>query len=58
MATTSYLYHTMGLVGYQHLKTEFLGSDVYFHITKKQHERSCAGCRARWHERSRDRPPS
>ena len=50
MATTSYLYHAMGLVGYQHLKTEFLGGDVYFHVTKKQQERSCAGCRARWYE--------
>jgi transposase len=50
MATTSYLYHTMGLIGYQHLKTEFHGGDVYFHITKKQHERRCAGCRARWHD--------
>ena len=50
MAMTSYLYHTLGMIGYQHLKTEYLGGEVYFHVTQKKHERTCAACRARWYD--------
>lgn len=48
MATTSYLYHTLGLTRYCHERTEFLGGAVYYHVRKKREARRCAHCRARW----------
>ncbi len=48
MATTSYLYHTLGLRHYYHEKTEFLGGNVYYHVHKKKEARRCAHCNARW----------
>jgi len=50
MATTSYLYHALGLVRYQHLRTEFRGGAIYYHVSQKREERTCAGCGARWNE--------
>ena len=46
MATTSYLYHAMGLEGYQHLRTEFHEGKIRFHIEKKPGKRTCARCGA------------
>jgi len=49
MATTSYLYHTMGLTRYQHQRTEFFQGTVFHHVRLKNTERTCRGCGARWH---------
>ena len=46
MATTSYLYHAMGLEGYQHLRTDFREGKIIFHIEKKPGKRTCACCGA------------
>ena len=48
MATTSYLYHALGLVRYQHLRTEYRRGAIYYHVIKKKEERTCTGCGARW----------
>ena len=48
MATTSYLYHTLGLTGYHHERTEFREGAVYYHVRKKREARRCAHCHARW----------
>ncbi len=48
MATTSYLYHTLGLMRYQHLSTKYHQGAVYYHVTKKQEERFCMACHASW----------
>lgn len=48
MATTSFLYHTLGLVGYKHLSTEYRGGAVYHHVRLRRHQRRCRHCRARW----------
>lgn len=50
MATTSYLYHALGLVRYQHLRTEYRGGAIYYHVKRKREERTCAGCGAGWNE--------
>ena len=49
MATTSYLYHAMGLEGYRHLRTEFRGGRVVFHIERARGKRICAKCEASAH---------
>lgn len=46
MATTSYLYHAMGLEGYRHLRTEFRGGKIVFHIEKAPEKRTCSECGA------------
>jgi transposase len=48
MATTSYLYHALGLVRYQHLRTEYQGGAIYYHVIRKRDERRCAHCGAYW----------
>jgi transposase len=48
MATTSFIYHTLGLAHYTHLKTEYRNGAVYLHVKRKDDERYCAGCHARW----------
>ena len=48
MATTSYLYHTLGLTRYILERTEYRDGSVYYHISKKKEARRCAYCRARW----------
>jgi transposase len=50
MATTSYLYHTLGLMRYHHLNTKYNHGAVYHHVTKKREERTCANCKAPWHK--------
>lgn len=50
MATTSFLYHTLVLVGYRHVRTEYLGGAVYQHVELQEAKRLCRGCGARWHE--------
>lgn len=50
MATTSFLYHTQGLVGYRHLRTEFRDGEVYHHVEFKPECRRCRHCGARWHD--------
>lgn len=49
MATTSFLYHTMGLRHYQHQRTEFFHGTVFHHVRLKNTERTCRGCGAGWH---------
>ncbi len=34
MATTSFIYHTLGLVGYDHLRTEYKNGAVYHHLNQ------------------------
>jgi len=46
MATTSFLYHSLGLVGYQHQRTAFEGGRILHHVVRKREERRCAGCGA------------
>jgi len=48
MATTPFLYHTLGLVGYKHLSTDYRGGEVYHHVRLRRHQRRCRHCRARW----------
>ncbi len=48
MATTSYLYHTMGLRGYQHLRTEYVGGVVRHHVKLRRQQRRCRHCGAGW----------
>jgi len=50
MATTSFLYHSLGLRGYRHLRTEYRYGEVVHHIELCDHKRRCRGCGARWHE--------
>lgn len=54
MATTSYLYHSMGLRGYTLISTEYINGWNYFHIELKKDKRHCANCWARWHELAMD----
>jgi transposase len=49
MATTSFLYHTQGVRGYKHVRTEYVNGGVRHHITRERHRRECRGCGARWH---------
>jgi hypothetical protein len=41
MATTSYLYHTMGLKNYRHLRTEYRQGTVFHHVRLKNTKRMC-----------------
>ena len=50
MATTSFLYHTLGLAGYRHLSSDYEGGTVFHHVALKQESRRCRGCRARWYD--------
>jgi len=50
MATTSFLYHTLGLRGYRHLRTDYEGGAVYHHVQLARDHRKCRKCGARWHE--------
>lgn len=52
MATTSFLYHTLRLEGYRHLRTEYLDGAVYHHVERHAHRRCCRGCGAQWYELS------
>jgi transposase len=48
MATTSFVYHTLGLHGYRLIRTEYVDGCVYFHVERVRQKRKCRGCRARW----------
>jgi transposase len=50
MATTSFLYHTLGLHGYRLLSTEYVGGEVVYRVEMAPGKRRCRGCRAPWHE--------
>ncbi len=50
MATTSFLYNTLGLVGYRHIRTEFREGKVFHHVELKREKRRCRHCHARWLE--------
>jgi transposase len=50
MATTSFMYHTLGLRGYRHLRTEYRGGAVYYHVERSAEQRACRGCGARFYE--------
>ena len=50
MATTSFLYHTQGLIGYRHLRTEFRGGEVFHHVELQRERRRCRNCGARWQD--------
>jgi len=54
MATTSFLYHTLGLRGYRHLRTEYEGGTVAHHVELVLHKRRCRGCDARWNHLTLD----
>lgn len=49
MATTSFLYHSMGVRGYRYIRCEYDGETIRHHIRLKKHRRRCRGCGARWH---------
>ncbi|NOZ95072.1 MAG: ISL3 family transposase, partial [Acidobacteria bacterium] len=46
MATTSFVYHTLGLRGHRHLKTEYKGGCTYHHVELAAGKRRCRACRA------------
>jgi transposase len=46
MATTSYLYHGLGLRGYRHLATHYEGGSLIHHIEMADDKRRCRGCGA------------
>ncbi|MEI9479526.1 MAG: hypothetical protein WCO26_23550 [Deltaproteobacteria bacterium] len=48
MATTSYLYHTLGLTRYLHQRTEYRNGAVYYHVEKKKDARRCGRCGSYW----------
>jgi transposase len=54
LATTSFLYHSHGLVGYDHHRTEYLNGWTYFHVSLKKYRRRCKNCGARWHHLKMD----
>lgn len=50
MATTSFLYHTLGLRGYRHLATRYEEGTVFHHVELRFEQRRCRGCGARCHD--------
>lgn len=48
MATTSFLYHTLGLKGYRHLRTDYRGGEVIHHVELHPKKRRCRECNAPW----------
>lgn len=50
MATTSFLYHTLGLRDYLHLSTEYRTGCVFHHVELTDEGRCCRDCGARRHE--------
>lgn len=54
MATTSFLYHTLGLRGYRHLHTEYENGSVFHHVELDPHKRRCRECDARWNHLTLD----
>lgn len=54
MATTSFLYHSFGLAGYDLHRTDYINGWTYFHVSLKDHKRRCRNCNARWHHLIKD----
>jgi hypothetical protein len=48
MATTSYLYHALGLIHHRLMRTEFKSGAIYYHVVMKREKRACSGCDAPW----------
>lgn len=46
MATTSFLYHSLGLRGYRHLATRYEGGCLIHHVEMAADKRRCKGCGA------------
>ena len=46
MATTSFLYHMQGLVGYRHLATWYRGGAAYHAVELREDQRRCRNCGA------------
>jgi transposase len=46
MATTSFLYHSLGLRGYRHLATQYEGGTFIHHVEMADDKRRCRGCGA------------
>ena len=44
MATTSFLYHALGVKGYRHRRTEYVGGVIRYHIGLREDRRRCRGC--------------
>lgn len=42
--STSLMYHAFGVRGYTHVRTEYVGSAIYFHIAQPEARRRCAAC--------------
>jgi transposase len=49
MATTSFVYHTLGLRGVRLIYTDYVGGGVVFHVERVASKRRCRGCGARRH---------
>jgi transposase len=54
MTAISYLYHAMGLNGYQHFRTEYREGKVVYHVEKVLEKRTCKACGAPWYELTMD----
>lgn len=50
LATTSFLYHTLGLKGYRHLRTRYEGGAIYHQVELVREKRGCRGCGAPWYQ--------
>jgi len=46
MATTSFLYHSLGLRGYRHLATRYEGGSLIHHVEMAEDKRRCKRCGA------------
>ena len=42
--STSFIYHSMGLVGYQYLKTEYTHGKIFIFVQKHTHKLRCPNC--------------
>lgn len=45
--STSLMYHAFGIRGYTHVRTEYVGGAVHFHIAEPAERRRCPRCRGR-----------
>ena len=44
--STSLLYHAFGIRGYQYIRTDYQGGEVFFTITQNLQTRRCSACGA------------
>jgi hypothetical protein len=45
--STSFLYHTFGIRGYEHVRTDYRGGATVFTIRQDPHECRCSACGSR-----------